>query len=191
MSYSFFALISRMKNIDRWALMRNTVKENVQEHSHMVAVLAHGLAVIRRDVLGVDCSPEAAATAALFHDAPEIITGDMPTPVKYHDQDMVAAYRRVEETAVCKLSWSLPRQMRPEYDKLLRGDSEVEDLVRAADKLSAYIKCLEELKSGNEEFRLAARSTLAKLRDMNMPEVEYFLENFVPAFEKTLDELGL
>ena len=191
MFYSFFALISRMKNIDRWALMRNTKRENIQEHSHMVAVLAHGLAVIRRDVMGKDCSPEAAAAAALFHDAPEILTGDMPTPVKYYNKDMINAYRRVEERAICKLAWSIPREIRPEYNKLLRGNPEVDDLVRAADKLSAYIKCLEELKSGNEEFRTAARLTLLKLKEMNMPEVEYFMENFIPAFEMTLDELDI
>lgn len=191
MSYSFYALISRMKNIDRWALMRNTDRENVQEHSHMVAVLAHALAVIRRDVLGIDCSPDAAAAQALFHDAPEIITGDMPTPVKYYDENMVSAYRRVEENAVRKLTEALPQVMRPEYERLMSGRTGLEDIVKAADKLSAYIKCLEELKTGNGEFKSAAESTLDKLRAMEMPEVEYFIENFIPAFEKTLDELGL
>ena len=122
MSYAFFALISRMKNIDRWALMRNADRENVMEHSHMVAVLAHALAVIRRDILGVPCSPDRCAAAALFHDAPEIFTGDMPTPVKYHDPDMQAAYRRVEAGAIDKLLEGLPAAMRPEYDALLRDE---------------------------------------------------------------------
>ena len=191
MEYSFFALVSRMKNIDRWALMRNADRENVQEHSHMVAVLAHALAVIRRDVLGGEASPELAAAAALFHDAPEIITGDMPTPVKYYDKEMRESYKRVERMASDKLIGTLPPEMRGEYGRLMGGESGVEDLVRAADKLSAYIKCLEELKAGNNEFKSAARSTLAKLRDMDMPEVSYFIEHFVPAFELTLDELGI
>lgn len=191
MSWNFFALISRMKNIDRWALMRNADRENVMEHSHMVAVLAHALAVIRRDVMGVPCSPDRAAAAALFHDAPEIFTGDMPTPVKYHDEEMRAAYRRVEEGAIAKLVSGLPEALRPEYDVLLRDDGGVRDIVKAADKLSAYIKCVEELKTGNLEFKSAAASTLDKLRAMGMPEVDYFLDNFMDAFEKTIDELSV
>ena len=189
--YSFFALISRMKNIDRWALMHNTDRENVMEHSHMVAVLAHALATIRRDIYGIECSPDRAAAAALYHDAPEIITGDMPTPVKYHDADMIAAYRRIEEGAVKKLVSSLPEEIRGEFGSVFAPEEDVAAVVRAADKLSAYIKCLEELKGGNEEFRSAAESTLRKLHAMDRPEVEYFIENFIPAFEKTLDELGL
>jgi 5'-deoxynucleotidase len=191
MSYSFYALISRMKNIDRWALMRNADRENVMEHSYMVAVLAHALAVIRRDVFGGIISPEMCAAAALFHDAPEIFTGDMPTPVKYHDDEMISAYKRVEETAVNKLALSLPDKMRPEYEALLNDGGEVRDLVKAADKLSAYIKCIEELKTGNEEFRSAAESTLKKLKAMDMPEIDYFIDNFIPAFEMTLDEISI
>ncbi len=191
MTYNFFALISRLKNIDRWALMRNADRENVMEHSHMVAVLAHALAVIRRDIMGVPCSPDRAAAAALFHDAPEIFTGDMPTPVKYHDQEMRAAYRRVEDGAVTKLLSGLPEPLRPEYEALLRDEGGVRDIVKAADKLSAYIKCLEELKTGNAEFKSAAGSTLDKLRAMGMPEVDYFLDNFIEAFEMTIDELSV
>lgn len=191
MSYSFFALISRLRNIDRWALMRNMSKENVQEHSHMVAVLAHALAVIGRDVYQKDCSPDRAASIALFHDASEILTGDMPTPVKYHDPEIMAAYKRVEAKAAWKLATALPETLRPEYECLLSGKEKEEAFVHAADKLSAYLKCLEELRAGNEEFRRAAESTEKKLRAMNMPEVEYFMENFVPAFDKTLDELSL
>ncbi len=191
MTYNFFALISRMKNIDRWALMRNADRENVMEHSHMVAVLAHALAVIRRDVMGVPCSPDRCAAAALFHDAPEIFTGDMPTPVKYHDPEMQAAYKRVEEGAIEKLVSGLPAEMRSEYDLLLRDEGGVRDIVKAADKLSAYIKCVEELKTGNLEFKSAASSTLLKLRAMHMPEVDYFLDTFMDAFEKTIDELSV
>lgn len=187
--HSFFALISRLKNIDRWALMRNADRENVMEHSHMVAVLAHALGVIRRDVFGQECDPDAAAAAALFHDAPEIITGDMPTPVKYHDEDMVRAYRRIEEQAVESILEALPAQMRPEYEKLLALEGETGRLVHAADKLAAYIKCLEELKTGNTEFRSAAESTLRKLHSLDMPEVEYFITEFIPAFSMTLDEI--
>lgn len=190
MTYGFFALVSRMRNIDRWALMRNMSRENVQEHSQMVAVIAHALAVIRRDVLGVPCSPDRAAAAALFHDATEIYTGDMPTPVKYHDDELRTAYKKLESGAAARLVSALPERMRPEYAALLAGGG-VSDLVRAADKLAAYIKCLEELRAGNGEFRRAAESTKAKLEALKMPEVDYFMEHFVPAFELTLDDLEL
>ena len=190
MKYSFFALISRMKNITRWTLMRNNAAENVQEHSHMAAVIAHALAVIRRDVFGKNADPGQTAAAALFHDASEIFTGDMPTPVKYFDRDILAAYKRVESIASRKLLSALPGQMRPAYEPLLTGsDAEVMKLVKAADTLVAYTKCLEELKAGNLEFRLAAEQSRKKLAELNMPEVEYFIANFIPAFELTLDEL--
>lgn len=186
--YPFYALVSRLKYIDRWALMRNSERENVMEHSYMVAVLAHALGVIRRDVFGGDCSPEALCAAALFHDAPEIITGDMPTPVKYHDENMISAYREIERGAAATLAGALPEFMRESYAGLLTGG---EELVKAADKLSAYIKCLDEIKCGNEEFRSAAESTLSKLRGMRLREIDYFLENFIEAFTMTLDELKL
>jgi len=191
MRYSFFALVSRMRNITRWSLMRNTFVENVQEHSHIVAVIAHALAVIRRDVLGLSADPGGAAAAALFHDASEIFTGDMPTPIKYFDPDIMSAYKRVESVASRKLLAALPAEMRPAYQPLLspaEGDV-MRSLIKAADKLAAYIKCLEELKAGNLEFRLAAEQSLKKLAALDMPEVEYFLEHFVPAFDLTLDEL--
>ena len=191
MNYRFFALISRMKNIARWALMRNSFPENVQEHSHMVAVIAHGLAVIRRDVFGIPCDPDRAAAAALFHDASEIYTGDMPTPVKYFNPEIMAAYKQVEALASDKLIHTLPEAMKPAYRELLAGpDEETVRLVKAADKLSAYIKCLEELKSGSSEFSLAAEQTRAKLEAMRMPEVDYFMQQFIPAFDLTLDELN-
>ena len=191
MSWNFYALLARLKNIDRWALMRNADRENVMEHSHMVAVLAHALAVIRRDVLGVPCSPDRCAAAALFHDATEIFTGDMPTLVKYHDEEMRLAYRRVEAVAVEKLMAGLPEAMRPEYASLLKDEGGVRDIVKAADTLAAYIKCLEELKTGNMEFKSAAGSTLQKLKGMGMAEVDYFLDNFIQGFEKTLDEISI
>ena len=191
MSYRFFALISRMKNIVRWALMRNSFPENVQEHSHMVAVIAHSLAVIRRDVYGIPCNPDRAASAALFHDASEIYTGDMPTPVKYFNPEIMTAYKQVEALAADKLLSTLPEVMRPAYAELLQEkDDDIRALVKAADKLSAYIKCLEELKSGSSEFSLAAEQTKAKLTALHMPEVDYFMQNFIPAFDLTLDELN-
>ena len=190
MKYSFFAFISRMKNISRWSLMRNSAVENVQEHSHMVAVIAHALAVIRRDVFGQIADPDATAAAALFHDASEIFTGDLPTPIKYFDPDIMTAYKRVEVLSSQKLLSTLPEEMRPAYEPLLSPDETARlTLVKAADKLAAYIKCLEELKTGNLEFRLAAEQSLSKLQSLNMPEVDYFINRFIPAFELTLDEL--
>jgi len=191
MRYSFFALVSRMKNITRWSLMRNSAVENVQEHSHMVAVIAHALAVIRRDVLGREADPGMAAAAALFHDASEIFTGDMPTPVKYFDPDIMSAYKRVESLASEKLLSALPAEMRPAYEPLLSpaGSGGTHSLLKAADKLAAYIKCLEEMKTGNMEFRLAAEQSRKKLAALEMPEVEYFIEHFIHSFELTLDEL--
>jgi len=190
MRYSFFALISRMKNITRWSLMRNSANENLQEHSHIVAVLAHALAIIRRDVLGGDADPGQIAAAALFHDASEIFTGDMPTPIKYFSPEIMCAYKQVEAVASQKLLSTLPAVMRPAYETLLSPCSESTlPLVKAADTLAAYIKCLEELKAGNLEFRQAAGQTRKKLAALDLPEVEYFLENFIPAFDLTLDEL--
>ena len=188
--YRFYALVSRMRYITRWGLMRNTFSENVQEHSHMVAVLAHGLALIRRDILGLPADPERCATAALFHDASEILTGDLPTPVKYYNPDIRAAYKQVERVSADKLLELLPEALRPSYAPLVReSDPTVHDIVKAADKLSAYIKCLEEVKAGNSEFRDAAVQTRAALEEYELPEVTYFLETFMPSFSLTLDQL--
>jgi len=188
--YNFFAYISRMKYIDRWSLMRNSVTENIQEHSHMVAVLAHALAVIRRDVMGKPCDPNACAAAALFHDATEIFTGDLPTPIKYYNPAIREAYHHVEEVAAGKLLSMLPEEMKPAYGPLVRDeDEEIRPIVKAADKLAAYIKCLEELEAGNGEFGNAAQETLASLQRMGMPEVAWFLEHFGESFGLTLDEL--
>ena len=188
--YHFFAYISRMKYIDRWSLMRNSVTENIQEHSHMVAVLAHALAVIRRDVLGVPCNVDACASAALFHDASEIFTGDLPTPIKYYNPAIRDAYKQVEAVAADRLLRMLPAEMQGAYGPLLgEMDEEVRVIVKAADKLSAYIKCLEELRGGNKEFLNAAEETLAALNAMDLPEVRYFLEQFAAGFGLTLDEL--
>ena len=190
--FSFFAYLSRMRYINRWGLMRNTFQENVQEHSHMVAVLAHTLAVIRRDVLGRPADPGLAAAAALYHDAPEILTGDLPTPIKYYSPDIRDAYKQVEQVSADKLLDMLPAELRGAYEPLVREDYDPDTraLVKAADKLSAYIKCVEELKAGNNEFRQAAEQTLEALKGYGLPEVDYFMERFLPAFGLTLDELS-
>ena len=188
----FFAFISRMKYIPRWSLMRSTVQENVQEHSHMTAVLAHALGLIRRDVFGISCDPEHLAAVALYHDAPEILTGDLPTPVKYHGAGIKAAYDEVEALAVEKLLGELPEALRPAYRALLTAERDPAEyeLVRAADKLSALIKCVEERKAGSREFLSAETATRKKLAELHLPEADYFMEHFLPGFEKNLDELG-
>ena len=190
MNHSFFAYIFRMRHIARWALMRNTRTENVEEHSYEAAVLAHALAVIGRDIFHKDLNPDGIAAAALFHDAPEIITGDMPTPIKYYNPSLKNAYKQVESAAQDKLLSMLPPELVPAYEPLVReSDGQVRRYVKAADKLSAYIKCVEELKAGNSEFKKAAEQTLAALKEMDMEELDYFMERFLPAFHLTLDEL--
>jgi len=180
-----------MKNIARWSLMRNNTVENIQEHSHMVAVTAHALAVIRRDIFGRPSDPGLAASLALYHDSSEIFTGDMPTPIKYYDKEIMEAYKKVENVAYRKLLSALPGELRPAYKSILTPDENEQmlELVKAADRISAYIKCIEELKTGNLEFKHAAKQSRDKLIKMNIPEVEYFFANFIPAFELTLDEL--
>ena len=192
MTDNFFAYISRMSYINRWSLMRSAIPENIQGHSHMVAVIAHALAVIRRDVEGIDCDPNEYAAVALFHDSSEILTGDLPTPIKYHSAEIRDAYKQVEELACRKLLDTLPQEMRAAYEPLLIGETHdrVYDLVKAADKLSAYIKCIEERRAGNDEFIQAEKQTKAWLEECGLPEVEYFMKHFIPAFELTLDELG-
>lgn len=191
MDYDFFALVGRMRYIQRWSLMRNSAPENVQEHSHMTAVIAHALGLIRRDVFGEECDANELAAIALFHDATEILTGDLPTPIKYHGRKLRSAYAEVEELAAERLLSSLPDKLRGSYDLLLTAERDEKryELVRAADKLSAYIKCIEERKAGNLEFLKAEETTRGKLLACGVPEVRYFMENFIPAFEKSLDEL--
>ena len=190
MKSHFFAYISRMRFIQRWALMRNTAPENVQEHSHQVAVLAHALAVIRNEKFGGAVDPGAVAVAALYHDASEILTGDMPTPIKYDNPAIRTAYKDVEAVAEHKLLNMLPEELRGVYAPILTvEDPEIEALVKAADKLSAYIKCVEELKAGNTEFREAAAQTRKALEGYGVPEVDYFLDTFMDSFSLTLDEL--
>ena len=190
MKSHFFAYMARMRFIQRWALMRNTAPENVQEHSHQVAVLAHALAVIRKEKFGGTVDPGAVAVAALYHDASEILTGDMPTPIKYDNPAIRKAYKEVEAVAEQKLVDFLPEDLRPIYRPILTAaDKEVEELVKAADKLSAHIKCMEELKAGNNEFREAAAQTRRALEASDLPEVRYFMDTFLDSFSLTLDEL--
>jgi len=192
MQSGFFAMLSRMKYISRWALMRNTERENLSEHSLETAVIAHALAVLSNERFGGQVSPERVALLAVFHDTPEILTGDMPTPVKYYNPQLRAAYGEVERTAGERMLAMLPGDMRDSYRPLLlqeEGTAEAR-LVKAADKLSALIKCIEERKAGNMEFTSAQQATEDSLRAMDMPEVNAFLEEFIPAYSLTLDEQG-
>ena len=191
MANEFYALMGRMRYITRWGLMRNTFSENIQEHSHQVAVLAHALALIRRDILhlpGPD--PDKCAVAALYHDATEILTGDLPTPIKYYNPEMKAAYKQVEKVAGNRLLDMLPQELRESYAPLvLEEDKDVRPVVKAADKLSAHIKCLEEQKAGNTEFDTAAKQTWEAMKAMDRPELDWFLENCLEAFMLNLDQL--
>ena len=190
--YSFFAMMTRMKYIERWALMRNSSKENISEHSLEVAMLAHGLAIISNEKCGGDLDVNQIALLGLYHDANEIITGDMPTPVKYYDENIKDAYKKVETVASYTLLNKLPDYMRKYYEPVFfpqKGTEKEWKIVKAADKLSALIKCMEEQRSGNKEFNTARKSTEKALRDMKLAEVDIFMEEFIPAYELTLDEL--
>lgn len=189
--FHFFAMLSRMKYINRWGLMRNTRNENLCEHSYEVAVIAHALAVLRNTRFGGNVSPERAAVLALFHDSTEIITGDMPTPVKYYNPQIRTAYREVETVAQNKLLSLLPEDIQPQYRSLLapgEDDKELLRLVKAADKLSAIIKCVEEQGMGNSEFCKAEQSLLQAVKEMHLPEADCFLQEFLPSYRLTLDE---
>ncbi|MDD5863741.1 MAG: 5'-deoxynucleotidase [Firmicutes bacterium] len=191
MANEFYALMGRMRYITRWGLMRNTFSENISEHSHMTAVLAHALALIRRDILKLPTpDPDRCAVAALYHDASEILTGDLPTPIKYYNPDIKDAYKQVERIAGNRLLDMLPPELRESYASyVLEDDPELEPIVKAADKLSAHIKCLEEQKAGNKEFDSAARQTWEAMQAMHRPELDWFLDNCLEAFTLNLDQL--
>ena len=191
MANEFYALLGRMRYITRWGLMRNTFSENIQEHSHQVAVLAHALALIRRDILHLDGpDPDKCAVAALYHDASEILTGDLPTPIKYYNPDIRVAYKQVERIAGNRVLDMLPQELRSSYQHyVLEDDLEVKPIVKAADKLSAHIKCLEEQKAGNTEFDFAAKQTWDAMEKMKLPELEWFLKHCLGAFTMNLDQL--
>lgn len=203
MSFSFFALLNRMRWIRRWSLMRNLNPENLAEHSFDVALIAHNLALLRRSYFASEgriCpSPEKVLAKALFHDVSEILTGDLPTPVKYANPHLRSHFGQLEQEAAERLLRGLPRELWSAYAPLLQEEGAVEDvealavqeLVKAADKLSAYLKCLQEVNQGNREFVMAMQSTEAALHRMKLPEVEYFIENFAPCYDLPLDALQL
>ncbi|MDO4798182.1 MAG: 5'-deoxynucleotidase [Coriobacteriales bacterium] len=190
--HHFFALVSRLKYIERWALMRSSQPENLAEHSLEVAMIAHALCVLGNERYGRNLNAERAAVVGMYHDVSEIITGDMPTPVKYFNADIRAAYAEVEAAAEQRLLATLPADLLPAYQDVLgASDDYLHRLVKAADKISAYIKCIDEGHAGNEEFRTAAQSTREALLSMarELPEVADFMREFLPSYGRTLDEL--
>lgn len=187
----FFAVISRMKYINRWALMRNTINENISEHSLEVAFIAHVLALIRNKRFGGNVSPERCALLAMYHDVTEIITGDLPTPIKYYSHEIKGVYDEIEQKAKNTLVSYLPDDLKEDFEPLFCKTPKEEEawtLVKAADKLSALIKCLEERQMGNTDFASAEKSTLESIVAMNIPEANVFLDEFIPAYTLTLDE---
>lgn len=191
MSNNFFAMVNRMKLIDRWALMNNTTKENIAEHSHSVAVIAHALALIGNKKFGKSYDAQRVAVLALYHDTTEVITGDMPTPVKYYNDDIKNVYKDIEHIAGERLLNMLPDEFREDYYSLFEhcdGDKELWRLVKAADKISALIKCIEEKRMGNSEFEKALEAQEKIINDIDLDEVKYFKDNFLEAYYLTLDE---
>lgn len=187
--YSFFAFIKRMKYVRRWSLMRNTADENLLEHSHETAVIAHALAVIGNKYFGKRYDENLTAVLALYHDATEVITGDMPTPVKYANDDLRRAYKNIESTAAASILAMLPKELSEDYRPLVCGcEKEEYKLVKYADKLSAYIKCIEERKTGSNEFLKAEKSIEKELNAIESEELKLFMEKFLPAYELSLDE---
>ncbi len=190
--FHFFAFLSRMKYITRWGLMRNTLPENIQEHSLQVAIIAHALAVIRNRLYGGSLNPDRIAVLAMYHDCDEIITGDMPTPIKYFNPEIYRAYKDVENVSKNRLLSLLPGELSGEYSAIFFHENEGSDnwkIVKAADRIAAYIKCVEEVKAGNKEFKKASEAILKSITEIELPEVSYFMENFIPSFSLTLDEL--
>jgi 5'-deoxynucleotidase len=187
-----FAYLSRMKFIRRWGLMHNTYPENIQEHSLRVAMVAHALALIRNRLFAGHVNAERVAVLALYHDASEVLTGDLPAPVKYFNPEIKTAYKEIEAAAARRLFDMIPETLKGDYQGLFfaaEADQEARELVKAADKLSAYLKCLEEIGAGNQEFVQAEKALRASVEELNLPEVRYFLDTFVPSFRLTLDEL--
>ena len=193
MSYPFFAYMSRLKYIARWGLMRSTIPENDAEHTLQTAMIAHALALIRQDIFHEPTDPEHCAMLALYHDASEVFTGDLATPIKYFNPEIKRAYDAIEEFAKGRLNKMLPSELQAAYQPLLfrdEADRELWKIVKAADKICAYLKCVEELKSGNQEFVKAERAIRAEIDKMAAPEVGYFMEHFAPSFGLALDELN-
>lgn len=193
MQSGFFAMHSRMKYINRWSLMRNTRSENIAEHSNDVAAIANALAIIGNLRLGKSLNAERAAFLGLYHDMPEIITGDMPTPIKYHSKSIRDEFRAVEEDACKRLLSMLPADLRGEYESAFfcrEGDEYLWLLVKAADKISALAKCLEEKNAGNRDFNKALESTLEAINGMAVPEAKIFMEEFTESYSLSLDEIS-
>ncbi|TVX98008.1 5'-deoxynucleotidase [Cohnella terricola] len=193
MANHFLAYLYRLRHIERWSLMRNTTHENVAEHSFHVAVIAHALGSIAREIFHKDISPDELAAYALFHDATEVFTGDIPTPVKHHNPRILANFREIEDLAAERLLSTVPGELRESYQPLLNRkppNPELGKLLKAADLLDAYLKCVNEMATGNREFATARRQTEEKLRKLDMPEVEWFLTHLAHGFERTIDELA-
>ena len=196
--YPFFAVLSRMKYINRWGLMRNNRNENIQEHSLQTAIIAHALALIRNKYFGGNIDTDRVAVIAMFHDCDEILTGDLPTPVKYFNEGILSAYREVGNAAKDRLLSMLPGELAQEYAKLFygksdndKGGADIQRLIKAADTICAYIKCLEEIAGGNTEFATAAKTTRLKLDAMELPEASKFLSDYIGAFSLSLDDFGI
>lgn len=189
----FFAYLSRMKLIQRWGLMRNTHPENIQEHSLQVAMIAHALAAIRNTYFQGDLNPEKVLALAVYHEVGEVITGDLATPIKYFNPEIKKAFGEIEHLAKQRLLKMLPEKLRPHYEAYMfkqEADQECWQVVKAADKICAYLKCIEEMRMGNEEFKKAAKTIRSELEGFKLPEVEYFMQEFMPSFALTLDELN-
>lgn len=189
----FFAYLARMKFIQRWGLMRNVSRENIQEHSLQAAMIAHSLALIKNKLYGGNVDPQRVMLLAVYHEASEVITGDLATPIKYFNPEIKKAYKDIEKVANERLYNMLPDELKKDYEPVLfplPEDEEHWQLVKEADKLCAYLKCVEELKAGNSEFSKAERTIYRDLMEMDRPEVKYFMEQFLPSFHLTLDELN-
>lgn len=188
---NFYGMLARMKYINRWGLMRNTITENIAEHSLEVAIIAHSLAVIGNTYFGKKLNAEHIAVLGIMHDTTEIITGDLPTPIKYYAPEIRDSYKKVENIAAHQLLSELPQEMQPEYEKVLLEEKDEDwKYVKAADKLSAYIKCIEEANMGNTDFKKAEATLKKTIEDMEMEEVNYFMEKFLPSYNITLDEIN-
>ena len=189
--YKFFAFLNRMKYIRRWSLMRSVREENIMEHSQQVSVIAHALALINNKILGGNADVNKTVLLAQYHEVGEVITGDLPTPIKYFNPEIKSAYKDLEETACKRILSMLPESLSSEYEQFILPDTESEEYqtVKAADRLSAYLKCVEEIKAGNTEFKKAKKSIGADLKNLKRLDVEYYLKEFAPAYELSLDEL--
>jgi 5'-deoxynucleotidase len=193
MNNHFFAYMYRLRYIERWSLMRNVVKENVAEHSYHVAMLTHALCTIANEIFDRNIPTEKAVTMALFHDSTEVFTGDIPTPVKHHNRDILSSFREIEHRAGKRLISMIPQELQKIYEPLINAkneDHELKPYCKAADLLDAYLKCVTELSAGNREFLVAKQQIEKSIKNLNMPEVDYFLKELAPSFEKTLDEIS-